>query len=313
MRLVLGDVPLWSHPAIAADASALDALASDYASQADPPDAARFLFGWLPARAFDAIFGGDDTKPETTLWLFWVSGYEGGVWLRSQLDAANPDSAVGSIRNPATEDAFLAMADDAQAALDARSGGGERLFAYLEDSLWPSGQPGGTGFVSGLVENFGYNQGYLRQILEQPPEGLQTPDAYRIDCSGPIDCRYASPKVAALADLERTARPAVAARAERIMPIQDAAVARGRAVWSSGLSVQGFPQVEYDALLDVSSSYLETVHATALATLGAVEGRDASLGRSAALANAAMNVWLTGYTTGLLAGVAYDPPRLASA
>ena len=35
------------------------------------------------------------------------------------------------------------------------------------------------------------------------------------------------------------------------------------AVWSSGLSVQGFSQESYDRLLDVSSSFLEAVQATA--------------------------------------------------
>jgi hypothetical protein len=87
-----------------------------------------------------------------------------------------------------------------------------------------------------------------------------------------------------------------------LRPIQDAAVPRGTAVWSGGLSVQGFSQESYDQLLDTSSSFLETVQATALAVVSAVDDDDADLARRAATADAAMVVWLDAYFAGLLDG-----------
>ena len=69
-----------------------------------------------------------------------------------------------------------------------------------------------------------------------------------------------------------------------LLPVQEAAVPRGRSVWSSGLSVQGFPQSEYDQLLDVSSSFLETVQATALTMVQALGDRDAAKARRGAVA-----------------------------
>jgi hypothetical protein len=92
------------------------------------------------------------------------------------------------------------------------------------------------------------------------------------------------------------------ALAERIAAEQDAFVPRGRAVWNGGLSVQGFSQRDYETLLDVSSSFLATLQATGLATARAIAEHDAATGRRAALADAAMTVWLDAYTTGLLEG-----------
>ena len=90
--------------------------------------------------------------------------------------------------------------------------------------------------------------------------------------------------------------------AAKIAPVQAAGVIKGRGVWSGGLSVQGFKPEEYEQLLDVSASYLEDVQATALATIQAVAEGDAQIGRRATIANAAMGIWLTAYTSGLMEG-----------
>ena len=75
---------------------------------------------------------------------------------------------------------------------------------------------------------------------------------------------------------------------------------RGRQVWSSGLSVQGFSQSAYDQLLDVSGSFLEIVQATALVATHALAERDVAWMRRAALANACLAPWLGSYAQGLM-------------
>jgi hypothetical protein len=163
--------------------------------------------------------------------------------------------------------------------------------------------------TDGLVENFGYNQGYLLEILEAPPRGLQTPPGYHIESRGPLACSYETPRLEVLRSLssveEALAAGSSAIYAElaaKIAPVQEAGVAKGRGVWSSGLSVQGFTPAEYEQLLDVSASYLEGVQATVLATVKAVAEGDAQMGRRAAIANAAMAAWLSAYTSGLMEG-----------
>ena len=87
---------------------------------------------------------------------------------------------------------------------------------------------------------------------------------------------------------------------EQIAPIQQAGSVKGRGVWSSGLSVQGFGERAYVQLLDVSSTYLEGVQATALATVRAIAESDIAAGRRAAVANAGMAIWLAAYGAGLM-------------
>ncbi len=309
----LGEYPLWPNLAIIEDGASLDSLAAAYVASLEngaEPDMPRFLYGHVAVAAFDAVFAGTAPEPTSTLWQFWVSGYFGGVWLRAQIDTAQPGtSTIGGITTAPTEEAFATISGTANEALLAIGQGDDRLLAYCDAALLPA-EGGGGGFVNGLVENFGYNQGYMLQILENPPEGLITPDSYQIQCDGTLSCAYTSPKLAALPDLvARATGSDYDARLGDFAGVEDGAVARGRAVWSGGLSVQGFPQASYEQLLDVSSSYLETVHATTLACLIATVERDVELGARAALANACMNIWLSGYQTGLLEGRDYAEPR----
>lgn len=303
----LPDYPFWANDVIREDPDLLDQLASEYAARVGGDlDVARFLYGEVPVVAFDRIFDGDadvEAAPGL-LWLFHVSGYFGGAWLRDQIDRAQPDSALAGIHVPPTEEDFMATVATAGEGIDAAAADDSTVLDHVEGALFvPEGDDTG-----GLIDTFGYNQGYMLEILESPPEGLATPDEYAVTCAGPLRCEYATPKLAALEALAPTAQ-ALADRADGyadlvdpIMATQEPAVERGRAVWSSGLSVQGFPQAEYDQLLDVSSSFLETVQATALAAVEATVGDDTDLARRAAIADAAMTVWLTAYVTGLTEG-----------
>ena len=148
----------------------------------------------------------------------------------------------------------------------------------------------------------------MLQILEVPPEGLESGPAYQITCGGLFECEYATPRLAVLAELADLQAEVAAGEGDfaalvaDLKKIQDAAEPRGRSVWSGGLSVQGFSQKSYDQLLDVSSSFLETVQATALVMIDAAANEDADRARTGAVANAAMVVWLRGYRVGLTYG-----------
>ena len=58
----------------------------------------------------------------------------------------------------------------------------------------------------------------------------------------------------------------------------------------------------YDQLLDVSSSFLETVHATGLTMIRSVIEENADQARRGSVADAAMTIWLSAYMVGLLNG-----------
>ena len=66
--------------------------------------------------------------------------------------------------------------------------------------------------------------------------------------------------------------------------------------------MQGFSQESYDQLLDVSSSFLETVQAAALINTRAVAEDDVDAARTGLVAEAVMIVWLEAYRAGLTNG-----------
>jgi hypothetical protein len=313
----LPDHPFFAGTVMQPDPDLLDELAGGYRARTPVASRAmtRFLFGDAPVALFDRIFAADDPASLPTggfLWVFHLSGYFGGVWLRDELARSGHNEAIAGFSVTPSEAAFVDETDRAARALAAAAGGTDALLAYSEASLFDTANPDPAPPTPGLVDSFGYNQGYLLQIVEQPPEGLTTPPGLVVcparAAEGPLACTYATSRLRALttfADVSSAlARGdgAYGALAARVAPLQDAGVARGRTVWDGMLNVAGFAQDAYEQLLDISSAFLETVQATVLATARAVAEGDAPAGRRGAVANACMGVWLTSYLVGITDG-----------
>lgn len=293
------DQPFVDDEMLSADPAALNALAEAACVDAGGrADINRFLFGVAPSVIFNELLtrdgGGGSRDLESDIWVLYLSGYFGGVWLRGEIVEAQPDSLIAGFGTVPDRARVLEVTDDARAAYRAASsddvGAVARAWAARDF----------------LVDNFGYNKGYLLQILEDPPEGLTSP-ADLLRCFGPIDCRYRPVTIPALLEYDHVppliADPPDAAWAQvadGVGSLQDAAEVRGRGVWSAGLSVQGFSQESYETLLDVSAAFLEAVQATTLANIEAAAESDGPLARQGAAADAAFRVWVGAYTMGLL-------------
>lgn len=309
MTVRLVDYPIHPTDVIRIDHSVLDRLADGWLVDGDRGRLTmnRFLFGVVPLEVFGDLFA-DSGRIDDTVgrWLLHLSGYFGGRWLRGEIAAAEPQAPLVSFSVPPTEEAFEATMARAAEAVFAMQGRGDVALEFARASLL--GSVDAAVPAPGLVDSFGYNAGYNMEILEAPPARTVAPDDLDVRCTGLLRCRYASPKLAALVDLAETAErlnsddPLYAPFAAAVRPIQEAAIARGRAVWSSGLSVQGFGQAAYIQLLEVSSSFLETVQAAALTMVRALTAGDARLAATGARADAALRVWLDAYMVGLMNG-----------
>ncbi len=310
----LTEYPYFPGTVMCPDPGLLDELAARYRATGAEPAMSRFLFGDVPITRFDEIFAATDvaTLPlGEYLWLFHLSGYFGGIWLRAELVASGHNALIENVNLPPTEEQFVAQVERARLVL--ASGAGDDVLASNAASLFDAPDPLDPDQTQpGLVDTFGYNQGYLLQIVERPPVGLTAPPGF-VTCAsdpadGPLCCRYATDRLEARRHFDETAarlrrrEGTYGALAERIVPVQRAAIQRGRQVWDGQLDVQGFTQSAYEQLLDISSAFLETVQATALATVQAVAERDQALGRRAATADAMMSVWLRSYLVGLTDG-----------
>jgi hypothetical protein len=319
VKVQLTDYPYYEGTAMTPDTELLDELATEYADRrhhagGDELVMTRFLFGDVPVVLFDLIFESADPLRlplSSYLWLYHLSGYYGGLWLRGELLRSGHNTMIENVNLPPTEEQFAAQVADARDVLDRAAR--PDVLDYSRESLFDRPDPENPDApVRGLVDLFGYNEGYLLQIVEKPPAGLTTPDDLVVcpasPADGPLFCRYRTSRLSALSTFEPVAQQLrdraepYAELADRIAVVQEPGIARGRMVWDGQLDVQGFEQAAYEQLLDISSAFLETVQVTALATVQAVAEDDASIGRQAAVANAMMSVWLRSYIVGLTDG-----------
>jgi hypothetical protein len=317
--VVVPDHPFFAGTTMREDAGLLSSLARSYRREHGdgPVEMTRFLFSYVPVTLFDRVYATGDPARElpvgSYLWLFHLSGYFGGVWLRAELVRTGKNDAIAAFSAPQDEAGFRAEVAKADAALRAASGPGEGVLEYARASLFDRPPPPGAAQPDhGLVDTFGYNQGYLLQILDEPPEGLTAP-ADLVACPAdpatrPLSCRYATTRLRALQRFDPVSEALAAGGSgyeelsTQIPPLQCAGIARGRQVWDGALNVQGFSQEAYGQLVDISSAFLETVQATALAAVCAVGDEQVVTGRQAATANALLGVWLTSYLTGMTDG-----------
>jgi autotransporter adhesin len=316
--VVVPEYPFFAGSTMQEDPKFLNALARKYVAKQGDREAVmtRFLFSSVPVTLFDRIYATKD--PANTLpmgaylWLFHLSGYFGGVWLRGELVRTGKNAGLSSYSKPQDKAAFTAEVAKADEALDAASGPAPALLEYEEASLYDTPPvPPATMPTRGLVDTFGYNEGYLLQIAEKPPVGLSTPTGL-VDCpvatERPLYCSYGTSRLQALRRFDpisqklASGKGAYADLAKKIPPLQEAAITRGRGVWDGALNVQGFSQEAYEQLLDISSAFLETVQATVLATVKSTAQGSVPVGRQAATANACMGIWLSSYLVGITDG-----------
>lgn len=313
----LTDYPLFDTEVLEPDLSQLDDLADSFVSTAGDAqtEMPRFLFGEVPLRVFDIIFSESDApearledRAGALLWMMHLSGYYGGRWLRGEIVRAQPEAMIGTFSVAPSEEGFTRTMSRAREALDAY-GTDTELMAYARSSLFDTpGDGEGSEPIRGLVDSFGYNLGYMLEILAAPPAALAAEPRFDIEASGLLGYTFASPRLAVLAELTaieqavRSGEEPYKALHDELVAVQEAAVPRGRSVWSTGLSVQAFPQSSYDQLLDVSSSFLETVQATALSMIHAAATGAPERARAGALTNSAMIIWLSAYGVGLVDG-----------
>ena len=129
-------------------------------------------------------------------------------------------------------------------AADPRTRRGDDVLAYSDESLYDQPNPDNEQApVRGLVDLFGYNEGYLLQIAEKPPAGLVTPDDLVVcpdPADGPLFCEYRTNRLGALRTFDPVAAKlqagagAYGALAEKIAPIQEPGITA--AAWSGTAS-----------------------------------------------------------------------------
>ncbi len=283
-----------NYPWFANDVMVQDHALLDRLVEAEPGPVDRLLFGRIPLRVFgDALTADGSTLPlRGLLWIMHLSGYFGGIWLRREIARAQPEAPLLGVDVVPDAAAFAELTDAQSAALDAVRGDDPSALAFAAARF------------EAHLDSYGYNRGYLTEILEEPPAGLASPPGFLI-APGLLDARYSVDEIRGLPELVvRFTAQITSGRidVDDLSEKQALAHARGRSVWSTGLSVQGFPQEEYEQLLELSAYFLQGTQAAALASILATISGDAALARRSAIVDALLEPWSLSYRMGLLDG-----------
>ena len=289
------------------DQAYLDALAMEYAcatlKAGKPLDDADFFYSWAPVTLFNRIISGKTTDIKKMRWVMHVSGYFGALWLNVGLGKTTlaPPSDAGYTPLPdggtSSGGSLGDMVGESRKAAKAAAGTADEVYAFNKKSLLAFIYP-----TLGIASNFGYNKGYLLEIYEKPPKGLTAPTGF-VKCSGTLWCDYLTSQVPALAKL-KTVSAAIDAKKGRyndfvgIKTSQGVAELLGRGVWGTFMNKDKVKQGFYTGLLDVSASFLEVVQATGLYSAKGYADKDAASGRTGALLQSGLTIWLGAYMGG---------------
>jgi hypothetical protein len=244
-----------------------------------------------------------------------LAGYFGGVWLRTEfVNAGVPRGAF-----PVTEASFAAVVARISAALAAFNGDDAGALAYAEASLRGAN-------LQGLTDSYGYNAGYLDQILTgAKPTNATAPAGYF--SYDPAELYSGFYSVAEIRPLDKWRRHAAkaadrpgsrysaivqsAGAADTLTAIQLAGVSRGKFFWAPGnqlnLNISNFDQATYDLLLVTSAYFLQSIQATGLAALAAASAGAADWARAAVRSNAMTVPYGGSYGVGLFDGTGQLP------
>lgn len=302
------------------DRALLDRLLATYARKtpAASQNPIDFISRYIPVYVFERTLHpseSDDPDLSTRLWLMHLAGYFGGVWLRTEfVNAGVPRGAF-----PVAEASFASVVARINAALAAFNGDDAGALAYAEASLRGAN-------LQGLTDSFGYNSGYLDQILTgAKPTNATAPAGYY--SYNPTELYNGFYSVSEIRPLDkwrrRAARAATqpgsryeavvqgAGAADTLPAIQSAGVSRGKFVWAPGnqlnLNISNFDQAVYDLLLVTSVYFLQCVQATGLAALAAASVGDADWARAAVRSNAMTVPYGGSYGVGLFDGTGQMP------
>ena len=273
-----------------------------------------FLSRYVPVYVFEQTLRpseSDDQSLPTLLWLMHLAGYFGGVWLRDAFIRfpvpGSPNPRPGA---PPTASSFDTVVTGINAALTAFSGDDAGAIAYAEGSL--RGAP-----LQGLTDSYGYNAGYLDQILTgSKPTNAKAPAGYfTYHDTVLFDGTYGIKEIQPLDNWRRRTEQAAsqpgsryaqivngAGGADALPAIQSAGVARGKATWSPQnvfLAITNYDQPTYNLLLVTSVYFLQCIQATGLAALAASAVGNADWARSAVRSNAMTVPYGGSYGVGL--------------
>ena len=294
-QIELPPYPFWPNDAFVVDEAQLTDLATAYcAAHPGDADARSFFMGEMPLSAFDLVYAppADAVDSRVLMGDLYLSGYFGGLWLRDLLAFARRSATAEDFSRLKPIFELLAAYTAAQEELSA----GGTAAAILNQARL---------HVPLLIFIYGYNLGYLEQIIAHPPAGVPSPTDVLVcggdvwlDCDSPgLEWPFLSRYDAAIDKLLDPPDD----RWEEMAKIDGRAAffaAQGRLVWNI-IDISQLAADDYLLLVDLSLNFLLASKAAALGHMTAWADELPAEGRDSLLVDAGMIVWAGSYFMGL--------------
>jgi hypothetical protein len=284
-------IPKFMAKTVKIDPARMQKMAQDYQSAKDREGTLEdFMFAAMPEQVFNSILRGSKSAKDfsSDLGLLYWSGYQGGIWLNSIMQSPGekksgigPTGMIKALKLPAL--LYVNNMLRKRMRLVSQGEKSEKMKA-LDKSL------------DALISSYGYNRGYLLEILDHPPQGCAAPEDF-FTCSSLLDCAYAGKELKLIPPgASGTKWGRFNSRLSEKLP---QALDQGKNVWKNIMAEKEFSPKSYQDLLNISAEFLIINQEIMLASVTAIADGDEREMERALLADAAFRTWLIGYMIGL--------------
>jgi len=293
-QINLPEYPFWSNKAFIINADYMEKLAAPYCDvHTGNLLNEKYFLGFLPMKTFDLFFGDPSDHPnmQTLMGNLYISGYFGGIWLR---DAINMEEMGEFIPDAFTQFTFDLIANYTAHQI------GFVISGIDEDILEKA-----YNHMPILLFIYAYNLGYLEQIIEHPPQGIEPP-AQKLICHEDLllDCNATEQDFPFLDRYESIIEKLRNPPNERWLEMAELCAASewfiqgGRDVWNV-IDISSLDANNYQLLLDLSINFLLASKAATLGNMTTWADYNFDEGRHSLLVDSGMISWSGSYFMGL--------------
>jgi hypothetical protein len=296
--------PWWENDGLSVDSTRLAELGGQWCrSTGGKEGAPDFFFRWMPIQTVGAICDPSLTRAELIEMLgrIYLSGWYGGLWFR---DNSSLGSGHGGEPGPVKEEDFSKLAKNAGTLVDlSLTGAADAMLEHNHEALiGPKNADFMTKMMDAMLTLYAYNAGYVKVILDRPPEGADTTGLEQ-PCKGYLDCELTStplkvysPMKAALQSLQKPPNDRWTTLAKEVEDSKKWEKV-GDAIWKEG----SIAPDQWRILVAINAAYLKITDVAVLGSLIGYGDQDVDTGRCALRLEAVVDTWNRAYFLALQA------------
>ena len=298
-RVTVPAIPVATPKSFTLSAASIEEVPCSACATGATPDPVDYFYSEVPLGSVDRQIRGTATDRRRSVGNAFVSGYFGGIQLRSTLGIGSADALAASTPVRTLLDSVGATT---AAGIDSAAG---KILDIAERGTDDQVRTASATWSAVLGAVQGYNRGYLAAALQRPPASSGVAPT-TLSCAQFFECRSTGRRLSAI-DVLAAQRGSLATPNSLqwlyvnnvLGQVVGAAVPVGQQVWNAIPGGPRFTAAAFRRSVDLSFTFLEITEAALLANLGGAAGGDLALARRGLVATASLVVLAGGYFLGL--------------